>query len=90
MAIEDAYVLAKYLASERDIEKAFIEYQQARIKRTTKVQQVSRNNANIFHASGVKAAIRNFVLGVVSMTVPSLLNKKTAWIYDFDVKTAVS
>ena len=90
MAIEDAYVLAKYLASERDIEKAFIKYQQARIKRTTKVQQVSINNANIFHASGVKAAIRNFALSVVSTTVPSLLNKKTVWIYDFDVKTAVS
>ncbi|MEM8832784.1 MAG: FAD-dependent monooxygenase, partial [Cyanobacteria bacterium P01_G01_bin.19] len=45
MAIEDAYVLADYLASERDIETAFVKYQQARIKRTTKVQQVSRNNA---------------------------------------------
>ena len=86
MAIEDAYVLANYLASERDIETAFVKYQQARIKRTTKVQQVSRNNANIFHASGVKAAIRNFALGVVSMTAPNLLNKKTAWIYDFDLK----
>ncbi len=88
MAIEDAYVLAKYLASERDIETAFVKYQQARIKRTTKVQQVSRNNANIFHASGVKAAIRNFALGLVSTTAPNLLNKKTAWIYDFDIKTA--
>ena len=88
MAIEDAYVLADYLASERDIEKAFIEYQQARIKRTAKVQQVSRNNANIFHASGVKAAIRNFALSLVSATMPNLLNKKTAWIYDFDVKAA--
>ncbi|MGK7952491.1 MAG: FAD-dependent monooxygenase [Xenococcaceae cyanobacterium] len=88
MAIEDAYVLADYLASERDIETAFVKYQQARIKRTTKVQQVSRNNANIFHASGVKAAIRNFALGLVSTTAPNLLNKKTAWIYDFDIKTA--
>lgn len=88
MAIEDAYVLADYLASERDIETAFVKYQQSRIKRTTKVQQVSRNNANIFHASGVKAAIRNLALGVVSTTFPNLLNKKTAWIYDFDIKTA--
>ena len=86
MAIEDAYVLAKYLASERDIEKAFVKYQQARIKRTTKVQQVSRNNADIFHASGAKAAIRNFALSLVSATMPNLLNKKTAWIYDYDAK----
>ena len=85
MAIEDAYVLAEYLAHEQDIEQAFVKYQQARIKRTTKVQQVSRNNADIFHASGVKATVRNLALGLVSATVPSLLNKKTAWIYDYDV-----
>lgn len=89
MAIEDAYVLAKYLASERDIEKALSEYQQARIKRTTKVQQVSRNNADIFHASGAKAAMRNFALGLGSESAPNLLNKKTAWIYDYDVNTSV-
>ena len=85
MAIEDAYVLAEYLASEKDIEKAFLNYQQSRIKRATKVQQVSRNNADIFHASGVKAMIRNFGLGLISSTFPNLLNQKTAWIYDYDL-----
>ena len=85
MAIEDAYVLAEYLANEQDVEQAFVKYQQARIKRTTKVQQVSRNNADIFHASGAKATVRNLGLSLVSATVPSLLNKKTAWIYDYDV-----
>ena len=85
MAIEDAYVLAEYLGSEKEIEKAFIKYQQTRIKRATKVQQVSRNNANIFHAGGVKATIRNFALGLVSATVPNLLNQKTAWIYNYDL-----
>ncbi len=84
MAIEDAYVLAEYLERENNIEKAFLNYQQTRIKRTTKVQQVSRNNADIFHASGVKAVIRNFGLGLVSATVPNLLNEKTAWIYNYD------
>lgn len=33
MAIEDAYILAEYLANEKDIEKAFIKYQRTRIKR---------------------------------------------------------
>ncbi len=85
MAIEDAYVLAEYLGKEKEIEKAFIKYQQTRLKRSTKVQQVSRNNADIFHASGVKALIRNFGLCLVSATVPNLLNQKTAWIYDYDI-----
>ena len=83
MAIEDAYILAEYLAREKDIETAFVKYQQARIKRTTKVQQVSRNNANIFHASGAKAIVRNLALSLVSATIPSLLNTKTAWIYNY-------
>lgn len=48
-----------------------------------------RNNVNIFYVLGVKAVIRNFVLGVVLMIVFSLLNKKIVWIYDFDVKIVV-
>jgi salicylate hydroxylase len=85
MAIEDAYVLAKYLASEQDATTAFVKYQQARIQRTTKVQQVSKNNADIFHASGTKATMRNLALGLVSAIAPSLINLKTAWIYDYNL-----
>ena len=88
MAIEDAYVLAKYAAHESNLKQAFLKYQQARLKRTTKVQQVSRNNADIFHASGVKATLRNLALGLVSTINPNLLNQKSAWIYDFEAKAA--
>jgi len=88
MAMEDSYVLAKYLARESDIEKAFLKYQDARIRRTTQMQQVSKNNADVFHASGGKAALRNFALDLVSVINPNLLNKKSAWIYDYDAKTA--
>ncbi|MDJ0508095.1 MAG: FAD-dependent monooxygenase [Crocosphaera sp.] len=84
MAIEDAYLLVQCLDRANNIEKAFIDYQDARMQRTTKVQQVSRNNAGIFHAAGIKATVRNFVLAVVSMINPSLFNKKSAWIYDYD------
>ncbi len=88
MAIEDAYVLAKYIASESDTETAFVKYQQARIKRTTKIQAVSRANADIFHVSGVKATIRNFTLSLVSAINSNLINQKSAWIYDYDVRNA--
>ena len=85
MAIEDAYVLAKCIASEGDIDQAFCQYERARMKRTKRVQQVSRKNANIFHATGIRATLRNFALGLVSTINPNLLNQKSAWIYDFDV-----
>ena len=84
MAIEDAYILAQCLDTEDNIEQAFIQYQETRKQRATKVQQVSRNNANIFHASGITATVRNLLLGLVSLIDPSLLNKKSAWIYDYD------
>ncbi len=86
MAIEDSYVLAEYLAGESDIKKAFVKYQDSRIKRATKMQEVSRKNADIFHASGPKATVRNFALGLVSAINPTFLNQKSAWIYDYDVK----
>lgn len=90
MAIEDAYVLAQYLGSERDIPRAFIKYQQSRISRATQVQRVSRNNADIFHAAGPKAVMRDLALNLVSATVPSLLNQKTAWIYNHDINQDIN
>ena len=84
MAIEDAYVLAECLAHENTKAKALLKYQKIRLKRTTKVQQVSKNNANVFHASGVKALIRNVVFSLMSAINPNLFNKKSAWIYDYD------
>lgn len=86
MGIEDSYVLAAYLARENDIETALKKYQDTRIQRATQVQQVSRNNAKIFHASGVTAAVRNLALGLISAINPNLLNQKSAWIYDYEVK----
>lgn len=87
MAIEDAYVLAQCLSNEKDtIEESFIKYQQARIKRTRAVQKFSRSNADIFHASGIKASMRNLVLGFSSAIMPSLLNRRTAWIYDYKIE----
>ena len=84
MAIEDAYVLAECLAHENTKEKALLKYQKIRLKRTAKVQQVSKNNANFFHASGLKAVIRNVVFSLMSAINPNLFNKKSAWIYDYD------
>lgn len=86
MAIEDAYILAECLVREKTIEEAFIKYQQLRMQRTAKVQQTSKNNAKIFHATGIKAVVRDLALGLISSVNGNLLNQKTAWIYDYDVE----
>lgn len=85
MAMEDAYILAECIATENAIEKAFIKYQQIRLKRTAKMQQTSKNNAEIFHATGIKAMVRDLGLGLISSINGDLLNQKTAWIYNYDV-----
>ncbi len=85
MAIEDAACLAQQLARAADYATALQNYQRARMPRTQAVQAVSRQNAEIFHADGVKAWLRNAALGTLSAIAPPLLNLKTAWIYDYDV-----
>ncbi|AFZ46447.1 monooxygenase FAD-binding protein [Cyanobacterium stanieri PCC 7202] len=84
MAMEDAYILAHCIAQETSIQTAFVKYQHLRLKRTAKVQQTSRNNANIFHATGIKAMVRDMGLGLISLVNGQLLNQKTAWIYNYD------
>lgn len=85
MAIEDAYVLAHFISEEKDIETAFIKYQQLRMTRATKVQQTSRKNADIFHSTGLGAIARDLALKLASAVNPSLINLKTDWIYNYDV-----
>lgn len=85
MAMEDAYILAECIAIENAIENAFIKYQQIRLKRTAKVQQTSKNNAGIFHATGIKAVVRDLGLSLILSINGDLLNQKTAWIYNYDV-----
>ncbi len=85
MAIEDAYALAHFISQEKDIETALVKYQQLRKVRATKVQQTSRQNADIFHATGLGAIARDIGLTVASLVNPSLINLKTAWIYDYNI-----
>jgi len=60
MAIEDAATIAYCLdsASEKP-EKALVQYQSLRMKRTAKLQQWARRNVNIFHLEGPAAWIRD-------------------------------
>ncbi|MCY3641206.1 MAG: FAD-dependent monooxygenase, partial [Gammaproteobacteria bacterium] len=59
MAIEDAAVLAGYLAANDDVATGLKRYEDLRRQRTAGVQNGSRRNAKLFHLTGVKAWLRN-------------------------------
>jgi salicylate hydroxylase len=49
MAIEDGYILARYLKDFDDVEKALQAYEDVRIERTSRMVQGSNDNADRFH-----------------------------------------
>lgn len=60
MAVEDAFVLAKYIhAMDRDYPSAFKAYQKERYLRTAYVQLLSRAYGDVHHSSGVARELRN-------------------------------
>ena len=77
MAIEDAVVLARALAaSGGDVARAFVEYQEARVLRTARVQLTSRFVGDyVYHVRGVAAELRNQML-------MNLSRESMAWLYD--------
>lgn len=63
MAIEDAAVLAREIASTGDDMAAALDrYQRARLPRVARVAAASRRNGEIYHMGGVMAAARNVTM----------------------------
>jgi salicylate hydroxylase len=66
MAIEDAAVLAQFVAQKsNDIPAALRGYETARRSRTARLQQASRRNGEIYHKSGPEALIRNIGMRMI-------------------------
>jgi salicylate hydroxylase len=65
MALEDAAALAKAVAAVDDVAAAFRAYSDARMGRTRRVAKASRTNGDIYHLSGVGAAMRNATLAAL-------------------------
>jgi len=81
MAIEDAVVLAAYAAlTGFDWEKTFKLYEDARYKRTARVQIMSRYYGDAYHAAGVVRELRNDILAPVPGAAPDF--QSVAWLYD--------
>jgi 2-polyprenyl-6-methoxyphenol hydroxylase-like FAD-dependent oxidoreductase len=81
MAIEDAVVLAAYAElSGFDWPRTFRWYEDARYKRTARVQIMSRYYGDAYHASGVVRELRNDVLAPKPGAAPDF--EGVAWLYD--------
>ena len=84
MAIEDAYVLATSLENSTSIAAGFKLFQQQRKKRVKNLYDISRRNAALYHASGMKAFARNlFFAG--SRIFPKIISYQMDRIYNYNV-----
>jgi len=59
MAIEDAAVLSRCLATAGSVEAGLQRYGSLRVRRTARIQMGSRRNAKVYHMSGAQAWLRN-------------------------------
>ena len=78
MALEDAVVLSREIARTPDLAAAFSAYERQRRERTARVQEQSRRQSRIYHASGAMAAARNLTLRLAG---PSFALGRLEWIY---------
>jgi 3-hydroxybenzoate 6-monooxygenase len=83
MALEDAVTLGEALkANSNSIEKAFAQYQTARVTRTARIVLSAREMGRIFHAKGVERLVRNDLWKDRS---PELFYDAMAWLYGWNV-----
>ena len=81
MAIEDAVVLAACAGiTGFDWEQTFRLYEDARYKRTARVQIMSRYYGDAYHAAGVVRELRNDILASAPGAAPDF--EGVAWLYD--------
>ncbi len=82
MAIEDAAVLVRCVDTGDDLATSLERYENLRRKRTTDVQKGSRQNARLYHATGITGWLRNRLLGKVGR---ARLDK----LFDYDALSSV-
>jgi salicylate hydroxylase len=89
MAIEDAYVLARALATAASPLRALSQYERHRLPRTSRVQLESRKRGQTYHErSPLKKAYRNLVYKVRQAINPQKGGIQANWVYEYDATTA--
>ena len=76
MAIEDAFIFASLCKNfKNDYDKSQMYYQKLRLKRVNRVQNSSKQQATIYHASNpIVLGVRNFLLKNTNITLSRLKN----------------
>ena len=82
MALEDACVLSNAIQTSTELEPAFREFSRLRFKRTSVIQNKSRQLGKIYHARGALRLARNIVLKTAS---PLQFTKQLSWIYEWKI-----
>jgi 3-hydroxybenzoate 6-monooxygenase len=82
MALEDACVLSNAIQTTTELETAFREFSRLRFKRTSVIQNKSRQLGKIYHAGGALRLARNIVLKTAS---PLQFTKQLSWIYEWKI-----
>ena len=84
MAIEDAWALTQSVTASGDIQTAFQNYEKLRKPRASKMQAISRDNANMFHAHGPAKIIRDAKLAA-ARALPFAQKLRFDPIYGYDI-----
>jgi len=86
MAIEDGWVLAQSLSTQRDeAPKALKSYEAARFARATHIQTLSRENAKLYHMrSPAKTFIRNTKFKIATH-IPAAAHSKLDKVFGVNV-----
>lgn len=86
MAIEDAYVLARELGRGGQAEAALQAYEAKRKPRATRVQNVARANAALFHRSNPLYQLGTYgPMWIAGKYLPSFVHGRHDWLYGHDV-----
>jgi len=84
MALEDAVVLARHLNDTDTIRLGLENYESARKKRATKIQNLAARNGRLFHlkSHGVRIMVQRY-LALLSRVFPKTFEGRFDWIYKY-------
>jgi salicylate hydroxylase len=85
MALEDAWVLARCVATADTIPQGLAAYQAARRNRVLRVIEAANRNARNYHLRGPMADLAHLALRAADKITPNAALRQFGWIYDHDV-----
>ena len=86
MAVEDAWVLAREISRNDNVNAALADYQAKRLPRASRVQAGSRANAKTFHKRTPLSQLATYgPMSLAGAAAPALIRQRLDWLYGEDV-----